>query len=192
LRKISASPADVRIGGKFLKEETVKSTRIFTLLLTIGLVAAFCLQAMPAVASAQETFQRALQVTGPVSIDLSPGSGSVNVRSGNSGQVLVTGRVRVTNWFGGDAQQVTKRIIDNPPIQQSGNDIRIGHLTDSELLHNVSISYDLVVPAETHFRSHTGSGSQNLAAASFGAVFLMLIVNLILFRRTHAGRTATA
>jgi DUF4097 and DUF4098 domain-containing protein YvlB len=76
--------------------------------------------------------------------------------------VQVTGHIRATNWFGGDASERVKRIEANPPIQQSGNDIRIGHISDSELLQNISISYDLVVPAETQLHSHTGSGNQSV------------------------------
>jgi DUF4097 and DUF4098 domain-containing protein YvlB len=103
-----------------------------------------------------------LRVTGPVNLDLTTGSGSVNVHTGSSSEVQVTGHIKVTNWFGGNADDRVKRIEANPPIQQSGNDIRIGHIDDTELLHNISISYDLVVPPETQLHSHTGSGSQTV------------------------------
>jgi len=118
---------------------------------------------VPAVATATEgSFQRTLHVTGPVNLDLSTGSGNVSIRTGNSSQVEVTGHIRATNWFGGDASERVKQIENNPPIQQSGNDIRIGHISDSAMLHNISISYDLIVPAETQLRSHTGSGNQDI------------------------------
>lgn len=127
--------------------------------LLLGLL---CLQSVSAAAAAEGSFQKTLQVNGTANIDLSTGSGSVHVRAGNSGQVQITGHVKVTNWFGGDAQQRVQAIVNQPPIQQNGNDIRIGHVDDSELFHNVSISYELVVPAETKLRSHTGSGSQDI------------------------------
>jgi DUF4097 and DUF4098 domain-containing protein YvlB len=101
-------------------------------------------------------------VTGPANVDLSTGSGSVHVRTGGSGQVEITAHIKVTNWFGGDSERKVQEIEKDPPIQQSGNDIRIGHSVDSELFHNVSISYELVVPAETQLRSHTGSGNQTI------------------------------
>jgi DUF4097 and DUF4098 domain-containing protein YvlB len=121
-----------------------------------------CLQPLPAAASSEGSFQRTLQVSGPVNLDLTTGSGSVNVRTGSSSEVQITGRIKVTSLFGGNADDRVKRIAANPPIQQSGNDVRIGHIDDSELLHNVSISYDLVVPPDTQLRSHTGSGSQDV------------------------------
>lgn len=117
---------------------------------------------LPATASSEGSFQRTLPVTGPVSLDLNTASGNVNVRTGSSSEVQVTGHIKVTNWFGGDADERVKRIEANPPIQQNGNEIRIGHMEDSQLLHNISISYDLVVPAETQLHSHTGSGSQSV------------------------------
>jgi hypothetical protein len=113
-------------------------------------------------ATAEGSFQRTLKVTGPVNLDLTTGSGSISIRTGSSSEVQVTGHIKATNWFGGDAGEQVKRIEEAPPIQQSGNDIRIGHTNDSELLHNISISYELVVPTETLLHSHTGSGSQNV------------------------------
>jgi hypothetical protein len=170
----------------------VSSMRIFSLLVVVALTAPFCLQTLPAAAAAEGSFECTLQVTGPVSIDLSPGAGSVNVRSGNSDEVVIRGRVRVTNWLGGDDEQAEKRITGNPPIQQNGNEIRIAHLAGAGLLDNVSASYDLSVPAGTRFRSHTSSDSQHLAAASSAAVFLMLIVNVVVFRRNYRSAARTA
>ena len=63
-------------------------------------------------------------------MDLTTGSGSVEVRTGNSGQVQVTGRIRAGEWFRGNAGEKIKRIEANPPIQQNGNDIRIGRIDD--------------------------------------------------------------
>jgi DUF4097 and DUF4098 domain-containing protein YvlB len=141
----------------------MKSRGIHSSILTAVIAAVLtCLQPVPAAAASEGSFQRTLQVTGAVNLDLTTGSGSVNVRTGSSSEVQVTGHIKVTNWFGGNADDRVKRIEANPPIQQSGNDIRVGHIDDSELLHNISISYDLVVPAETQLHSHTGSGSQSV------------------------------
>jgi len=141
----------------------MKSRRNYSAILAALIVVSLaCLQPLSAAASSEGSFQRTLQVTGPVNLDLNTGSGSVNVRTGSSSEVQVTGHIKTTNWLGGNADERVKRIEANPPIQQSGNDIRIGHIDDSELLHNISISYDLVVPAETELHSHTGSGSQSV------------------------------
>jgi DUF4097 and DUF4098 domain-containing protein YvlB len=133
-----------------------------SILAAIVVVSLACLQPISAAAASEGSFQRTLQVTGPVNFDLTTGSGSVNVRTGSSSQVEITGHIKATNWLGGDAEARVKQIEANPPIEQSGNDIRIGYVTDSELLHNISISYEVVVPAETRLHSHTGSGSQTV------------------------------
>ncbi len=121
-----------------------------------------CLQALPAAAAAEGSFQRTLQVSGPVNLDIETGSGSIQVRSGASGQVQVTGYIKATTWFGGDAEDKVKRLEQNPPIQQSGTIIRIGHIDDPDLRRNVSISYQLAVPADTQLRAHSGSGNQSV------------------------------
>jgi len=132
------------------------------LILTACVVFA-CLHTLPASASAEGSFQRTLQVNGLANVDLTTGSGSINVRTGSAGQVQITGHVKVTTWFGSSSDERVKQITDNPPIQQSGNDIRIGHSVDLELFHSISISYDLVVPADTRLHSHTGSGNQDIS-----------------------------
>ena len=91
------------------------------------------------------------------------GSGDVQVRTGNSSQVQVTGRIKASSeWFGGNAEEKIKRLEANPPIQQSTNDIRIGHIDDPELRRNISISYEVTVPAETELRVESGSGNQTV------------------------------
>jgi DUF4097 and DUF4098 domain-containing protein YvlB len=113
-------------------------------------------------ASSEGSFQRTLKVNGSVELEVETGSGNIDIRTGSSDQVLVTGHIRANNWFGGDnAAEKVKRIESNPPVQQSGNDIRIGHIDDPSLKRNISISYELVVPADTRVHSRTGSGNQN-------------------------------
>jgi Putative adhesin len=128
----------------------------------VTLATLICLPAQPAVAAAEGSFQRTLQVTGPVHLDLTTGSGNVEVHTGGSNEVRVTGHIRASEWFGGNVEDKIKRLEANPPIQQSGNDIRIGHIDDPELRHNISISYEVVVPAETDLRMQTGSGEQKV------------------------------
>lgn len=144
----------------------MKSYRAFSFgLASAALAILLCLQVPPALA-AEGSFDRTLHVTGAVNLDITTGSGSIQVRTGASNEVRVTGHIKSTDWFGSGEERV-KQIEANPPIQQSGNDIRIGHL-DQDLLHNISISYELVVPPDTDLRSHTGSGNQTIAGVHGG------------------------
>jgi hypothetical protein len=97
--------------------------------------------ASAASAAARGEFQRTLQVNGNVDLQVETGSGSITVHQGSASEVRVSGHIQATEWFGGNAQERIKRLESNPPIQQSGNDIRIGHIDDPELKHNISISY---------------------------------------------------
>src|SRR5437773_10067502 len=127
-------------------------------LLTVGTVSAL--------ASARGEFERTLKVGGTVNLQVETGSGSIDVRTGSSNEVHVVGHIWANEWFGDNAEEKVKRIENNPPIQQSGNDLRIGHIDDPELKHNISISYELVVPANTELKASSGSGSQTISGIS--------------------------
>lgn len=134
--------------------------RLLRLLIASCLVA-ICYAASPAFAAREGTFHRSLDVNGPVDIDLTTGSGNVTVHSGADGKVEITGHIRASGWFD-NAQDRISRLEANPPIQQSGNSIRIGHIQDTVLFRNISISYELVVPAQTQLTSRSGSGRQEI------------------------------
>jgi len=116
--------------------------------------------------AAEGSFERTLKVTGAVELDVTTGSGNIEVRTGDSSTVHVRGVIRASNnWreSSGDAEQKVHYLESNPPIEQSGNVIRIGHIEDSELRHNISISYEIQVPTETRLTSSTGSGHLNIS-----------------------------
>ncbi|MGH9432270.1 MAG: DUF4097 family beta strand repeat-containing protein [Terriglobia bacterium] len=111
---------------------------------------------------AEGSFNRTLKVTGPVQLDVSTGSGHITVRPGSSSSVEVHGIIKAHNSWGfdsGNAEDKVRRLESNPPIEQDGNYIRIGHIEDRELRNNVSISYELTVPAPTQIKCGTGSGN---------------------------------
>lgn len=130
-------------------------------ILAAALAVLFCISTIPAQAAARGSFQRTLTVTGPVDLDVSTGSGDIDVRSGAVGSVQVTGRIKASGW-GDNADEKVRKLEQNPPIQQNGNSIRIGYITDPELRHNISIDYQIVVPQATSLTSHTGSGDQKI------------------------------
>ena len=114
--------------------------------------------------SAEGSFARTLKVTGAVDLDVKTGSGSINVRTGAAGTVQVQAKIKAREGWGGglSGEEKVRRLEANPPIRQTGNTIVIGEIEDRELNNNVSISYELMVPADTRLRSHTGSGSQTV------------------------------
>lgn len=136
----------------------MKRTRLAVTLTAITVLAILA----PASASVEGSFQRTLTVNGAVDLDISTGSGSITVRTGAAGAVKVTGYIKASGWFDSSAQEKVHRLESNPPIQQSGNSIRIGHIQEHALQQNVSISYEVIVPAETRLKAHSGSGEQTI------------------------------
>ena len=112
---------------------------------------------------AEGSFERSLHVSGPVDLQVSTGSGAIHVRVGDSETVQVRGTIKARDHGGGmSAEDKVRQLESNPPIEQDGNIIRIGHISESELGRNVSISYDLLVPKQTRLRAETGSGDQSV------------------------------
>ncbi|HKY20141.1 MAG TPA: DUF4097 family beta strand repeat-containing protein [Vicinamibacterales bacterium] len=106
-------------------------------------------------------FERTLSVNGPVDLSVRTGSGDIHVKVGADNQVRVVGRITSGNQlFGDGAQERVRQVEAAPPIQQAGNVIRIGDTNDDQRYRNISISYELIVPANTQMTSHTGSGDQ--------------------------------
>lgn len=101
---------------------------------------------------ARGSFDRTLHGNGSIIVHVATGSGNIHVMPGDPGTVQIIGHVRAVSPF--HAQDRVRSIDNNPPIEQSGNTIYIGHHTPG----NVSIDYDLTVPPDTQLAAHSGSG----------------------------------
>jgi len=124
-------------------------------LLAVAAAAAMALAAMPALAS-EATFERNLTVNGRVELSVATGSGNIHLTHGSGSQVHIFGRVK-SNW--GGSEERVREIAANPPIEQTGNIIRIG--ARHENLHNISIDYEIEAPADTYLDAGSGSGDIN-------------------------------
>jgi len=122
--------------------------------------AVLALAAAPALAT-EATFDRTLTTNGHVELTIATGSGHIHIKEGSGNQVHVFARVK-SNW--GGSEEKVREIAANPPIEQTGNIIRIG--THHENLHNISIDYDIEAPADAYLDA--GSGSGDIADAGVG------------------------
>jgi DUF4097 and DUF4098 domain-containing protein YvlB len=120
---------------------------------------AVAMAASPVFAGSSEGhFDRTLNVTGTVDLDVQTGSGDIILRTGDPSKVEIHAKIHGSGW--GDVEQHIQEIENNPPIEQNGNTIRIGHIENRDWKHNISISYELIVPSQTKLRSESGSGDQ--------------------------------
>lgn len=114
------------------------------------------------------SFDRTLNVSsGTVDLDVRTGAGNITVRSGGGNTVSIHAKIQARdNWLwnsGLSADEKVKKLQANPPIEQSGNTIRVGLIGDESLRNNVAISYEVITPRDTRLHSATGSGGQQIS-----------------------------
>ena len=106
--------------------------------------------------ASDNTFDRTLNVSGPVRLELSNGSGNVDIRGSADGKVHISGKV-TAGWsvFGGSEKSI-QDVVASPPIEQHDNVIRIGKNNWS--FKNISIEYRIEVPHDTDIDAGVASG----------------------------------
>ena len=119
--------------------------------------------------AASGSFDRTLQVNGPVTLSVTNGSGDVTIVPGQDGSVHVVGRIRASASLlgglgGATADDKIQKLSANPPIVQEGSRIRIGEITDQSLRNGVTITYEIAVPVATQLKSRVGSGNETVGA----------------------------
>ena len=105
-----------------------------------------------------EDFHRSLTVSSQPDLYVSTGSGNIRIFPGSGSQIEITGHVHAGWGAFGDVHARIERILDHPPIQQSGNTVRVGETNDRSLFNNISIDYEIHVPADAALNLHSGSG----------------------------------
>jgi DUF4097 and DUF4098 domain-containing protein YvlB len=120
--------------------------------LFLAAAAVLALAALPALAS-EATFERTLSVNGRVELSVSTGSGNIHITRGADNRVHIWGKVK-SGW--GGSEEHVREIAAHPPIEQTGNIVRIGGHNES--LHNISIDYDIQAPENSFLDAGSGSG----------------------------------
>jgi DUF4097 and DUF4098 domain-containing protein YvlB len=135
-----------------------RMTRLFSLAAIV--IASLAPAPHAAAQSAEGSFERTLKVTGPVELNIQSGAGGIHVREGAGGTVTIAARLRPSNaWLARDVEAQIRQIEKNPPIEQTGNAIRVGRFADGSLSRNVSITYDVTVPTQSSVTAKNGSGA---------------------------------
>lgn len=119
----------------------------------IAAAAILAMATLPAIA-AEATFKRDLNVSGRAELSVHTGSGNIHLTHGTDNQIHIVGRVKSSGWGGGEDR--VREIAANPPIEQTGNIVRIG--ANHENLRNISIDYEIQAPADAYLEASSGSG----------------------------------
>jgi DUF4097 and DUF4098 domain-containing protein YvlB len=116
--------------------------------------------------SPQGSFERTFQVNGPVNLEVLTRSGDITVRGGPGGSVSIRGKIYVgDHWLFGQRKTDVSDIEQHPPLRQEGNSIHIDYVN----VRDISVDYDITVPADTTLRTHSGSGDQTIEGIRGGA-----------------------
>jgi hypothetical protein len=108
--------------------------------------------------ASEATFERTLSVSGRVELSVETGAGNIHLTRGADNQIHIFGRVK-SGW--GDSEQRVREIAANPPIEQTGNIVRIGG--HHENLRNISIDYEIQAPGNAFLNTASGSGDTTVA-----------------------------
>jgi hypothetical protein len=106
------------------------------------------------------SFDKTFTVTGPVQLEVNNGSGRVEIRSGQPGQVRVHADLTVWLSFFDDKEDHLDEIRNHPPVDQQGNLVRIESRGD--IFNHVRVDYTIYVPTETEVRANLGSGNMEV------------------------------
>jgi hypothetical protein len=119
----------------------------------LAATALLALAAIPAMAT-EATFERNLTVKGKLELTVATGSGNIHLTRGSGSQVHIFGKVK-SNW--GASDERVREIAANPPIEQTGNIVRIG--ARHENYNHISIDYEIEAPADAYLDAGSGSGN---------------------------------
>jgi len=148
----------------------VKSTSSYRVLALCGIL--LCGFWSSVTLGATGSFERSLPVDEPIVLDVSTGSGSIKIRTGGADRVEVTGNIKVgsgsffSRRSSSEKQELVDQLVNDPPVSLVDGRLRVGHIKDKAFRRNVSVSYEIVVPAHTEVVSHTGSGSQTITGVA--------------------------
>ncbi|WP_321476643.1 DUF4097 family beta strand repeat-containing protein [uncultured Paludibaculum sp.] len=122
--------------------------------------AAILLAGSPAEASETRTVDRTLPVTAEVELDVVSNPGGVTVTAGSSAVVRIRATIKplLKAVDLGLADANIQALAQNPPIEQTGNRIRIGYVSDPAFLRGVTIHFEIETPQATRVHAHTSSG----------------------------------
>jgi hypothetical protein len=131
-----------------------RASRISPFLCAVAMLFA---SALASASTPQGTFEKSFAVNGPVDLEVLTRSGDITIRSGSVGSVFIRGKIYVGNhWLMGGRQSDVSAIEQHPPLRQEGNSIHIDYVNE----HDISVDYEITVPADAVVRTRSGSGDQ--------------------------------
>jgi hypothetical protein len=129
--------------------------------LVVGVVFPAALAIAAPAAAQRFPFERSYDVGSSPVIDVSTTRGKINVRTGEPGRVVVTGAatVRVGLTVPINAVELARKVAEKPPIEQSGDRLRLRSPSDPEENRAMTVNYDIRVPPNARVVAVSDSGA---------------------------------
>ena len=137
-------------------------------------LAATLLAFSTAALAAGGSFERTLHTSANPTVVVFTASGAIRIHAGSDVHIKAnlysSNNGSIFNHFSSDSdlQSRIQQIVNNPPIQQTGDRVEIGDRSHNDLNHNITIDYDITLPAGSHLDLGTGSGDIEVQAAGDG------------------------
>jgi DUF4097 and DUF4098 domain-containing protein YvlB len=111
--------------------------------------------------AADSTFHRSLTANGNLTFSVCSTSGSIHVAGVDGSKVEISANLHNSTWHTTGTSGDIKEIIANPPIHQTGNEIKVGDADTcgGAKAHNIDIDYEITVPKSSTVEAVTGPGS---------------------------------
>lgn len=106
-------------------------------------------------------FHKTLPAKGTVALNVCDNSGLIHVAGVEGSNVQISATIRKSNWHAmGNADEM-KKIAATPPIQQTGDTIKIGDSTTcgASVLRDIDIDYEISVPKNSTLLAKNGTGA---------------------------------
>src|ERR1700745_1836656 len=112
-------------------------------------------------AASNGSFDRTYTVRGPIRLDLSNASGTIQITGTSGNTVHIHGDVHARGFLFNNPEKQARELSANPPIEQKPDIIRVGkNLTD---LNGVSIDYTIELPRNAEVSKKVASGSETIS-----------------------------
>ena len=118
-------------------------------------------------AKIEARFEKEMEVGVPLQLEVASGSGDISVQRGEDGKLRVTSEFQVRADSQDEAEELARRIREDPPIETEGDLVRVGGLSRYNLgtwPEGPSAVFDFSVsaPFDTEVRVKTGSGDEDV------------------------------
>jgi DUF4097 and DUF4098 domain-containing protein YvlB len=118
-------------------------------------------------ARVESGFEKEMDVGVPLRLEVMTGSGDISVQRGQDGKLKVTSEFQVRAGSQEEADELARKIREDPPIEVEGDLVRVGRLSKYNIGTwpagpSVVFDFSISAPAETGVQVKSGSGDQDV------------------------------